>query len=306
MNRDVRLCLPCPDPRPGKIWGDWFFAQSLARALERAGRGVRLATAKRRSGGVWMRAVPQRWPWQDEIDLVIRGGKAWPKLGRRPLFIWLISRPDSLTDREISEAEHIFVASELYMAELERRGARAVSFLPQCTDPDLFSPDRAEKTLASEILFVGNRRKSFPRAVVERALATGRSLSVWGRGWHDALPPGTLRGVEIPNAELGRHYASAGVVLNDHHPDMLAHGFVSNRVYDVLASGRPVLTEDMLGLPEDLRPAVFAYSDGTFAERLGTALDDDRQDRSEIAAHVRSRHGFDNRVRSILEVIGHA
>lgn len=246
--------------------------------------------------------VPQRWAWRDEIDLVIRGVKPWPRLGKRPLFIWLISQADTLEDWELEEARHIFVASERYADVLARRGAD-VSYLPQCTDSALFSPDRADPALRSEVLFVGNRRKEFQRPVVDLALGTPRALSVWGRRWEGVLPEGVYRGQAIEYTDLGAYYASAGVVLNDHHPSMLAHGFVSNRLYDVLASGRPVLNEDMEGIPADLRKAVYTYTPETFADQLERALDHDSVDRMAVAEHVRTHHSFDNRAKVITDVI---
>ncbi|WP_132464235.1 glycosyltransferase family protein [Rhodovulum marinum] len=267
------------------------------------GLTVEIATAKRRTGGVVRRVVPQRLFWRKEIDLVLRGSKPWRRLGNRPLFIWLISQPDKLTDQEIEEAEHIFVASEPYAQKLKARGA-SVSWLPQCTDASLFSPDRFDAARKAEVLFVGNRRKDFERPVVELALKTGHSLCVWGRNWEGRLPDGVFCGRELPYSVLGAHYASARVVLNDHHPSMLAHGFVSNRLYDVLACGRPVLNEDMPGIPEDLRDAVFRYTPDTFARRLEQALDFCRQERNALSEHVRHNHSFDNRAREIARVIG--
>lgn len=305
MTAAIRLCLPCPAPRPGKIWGDWYFGQSLARSLEAAGRTVRVSTDPDSTKPSWARGLRGRKPWRKEIDLVIRGKKPWRKLARRPLFIWLISQPSTLTEEEIAQAEHIFVASEPYAKILEDRGISA-SFLPQCTDPALFSPDRSESGLKVEALFVGNRRDSFTRPVVDLALRTGREIAVWGRGWDGSLPPGTFRGKAIPNDDLGRYYASAGVVLNDHHPDMRDAGFVSNRVYDVLASGTPILTEEMQGIPADLRPALDVYTSDSFAAAFDRALGAHDAGRKDVADYVRAHHGFANRAHNIVEVIGDA
>jgi len=46
----------------------------------------------------------------------------------------------------------------------------------------------------------------------------------------------------IPNEELPAVYASVGVLLNDHWQTMRERGFVSNRLFDALACGTPVIS----------------------------------------------------------------
>ena len=67
-----------------------------------------------------------------------------------------------------------------------------------------------------------------------------------GEGWPDL----TVASRQVPNAELGRLYASAGVVLNDHWADMRRDGFVSNRLFDAAACGARVLSDDVAGASE--------------------------------------------------------
>lgn len=50
-----------------------------------------------------------------------------------------------------------------------------------------------------------------------------------------------------------RYYRSAVWALNDHWSDMRDRGFVSNRVFDVLASGGRLLTDEVEGLDEITR-----------------------------------------------------
>ncbi|SFB17831.1 hypothetical protein SAMN05421688_3439 [Poseidonocella pacifica] len=298
--RAVRLCLPCPPPEPGKSWGDWFFARSLGRSFERAGIRVRFDFfSLRRRKGKW--TWPTRWPIPGEVDLVIRGSRPYrPVMGRR-LFIWLISQAETASEEELASARHVFVASQPYAEKLAAKGISA-SFLPQCTDAEIFRPRPPASELRSELLFVGNRRKYAPRPVVELARATGHELAVWGRGWEGILPENVFRGSAIENDDLSGHYASARVVLNDHTEGMRKEGFLSNRAYDVLASARPILTEKMPGIPVDLQEALYLYTPETFTEVLERALAEADQDREEMANYVRSNHDFSNRAARIVEV----
>ena len=153
------------------------------------------------------------------------------------------------------------------------------------------------------MLFVGNRRPYAPRPIVEKALAAEGDVDVWGHGWDGRLPDGVWRGKSIPNPDLGRYYASADVVLNDHTSDMLRDGLVSNRVFDVLASGRPILTERMRGVPSDIAPFLTFYGEDDFEDALAQAREAGGRDRREIADHVRTDHSFARRAAEILEVV---
>ncbi|WP_095587268.1 glycosyltransferase family protein [Actibacterium ureilyticum] len=302
MSPRIRLLLPCPPPVPGRVWGDFYFARSLSAALQAQGCGVefefhQVLTRKERR---WR--IPTRRRLSREIDLVIRGKQPYRPLGFRPFYMWLISQTDTVTDDELRQVRHVFVASKPYAEKLQAKGISA-SFLPQCTDPAIFQPKPADPDCRTHLLFVGNRRNYAARPVVQMALDSGEDLAVWGRGWNDDLPAGVLRGDMIDNTDLGRHYRSADVVLNDHTSDMLKDGFVSNRVYDVLACGRPLLTEDMPGIPEDIRPHLYLYRDGDFADVLKRAIGECDRDRSQVAAHVLRTHTFDQRAKVILDKI---
>ena len=109
---------------------------------------------------------------------------------------------------------------------------------------------------ASAVLFVGNSRRQL-RPVVRDALTAGLPLAVYGDLWSGLVPDEMVHGRSIPNDQLAAAYRSAGVVLNDHHDAMRADGFVSNRLFDAVASGARVVTDPILdaaGLAELFGP----------------------------------------------------
>ena len=65
----------------------------------------------------------------------------------------------------------------------------------------------------------------------------------------------------VDNELLPAVYSSAGVVLNDHWGPMKAWGFVSNRLFDVLACGTPVISDAVDGIAELFEGAVPEYHD---------------------------------------------
>ena len=81
-------------------------------------------------------------------------------------------------------------------------------------------------------------------------------------------------------------YSSVGVLLNDHWATMRDWGFVSNRIFDALACGTPVISDD---LPEIA--ALFDDAVPTFADsaQLRTLVDEALSDPE--AARARARHG---------------
>ena len=304
--RPVRLILPCPRPKGDRAWGDYYFGQSLATSLQRLGHRVTvicngekisLFDKMKHRLGVSLPDDPK-----DAVDLVLRGKPTPMPKYDRPRINWLISQSDQFEPENEKDAVHTFVASPKFASELEGRGM-SCSVLLQCTDPSVFSPEEKSDEARTGVLFVGNRKRIEPRPVVEAARDAGLSVSVWGSNW-EKVPGISYEGHHIPNSDLGKFYASAGVVLNDHRTGMLRDHFMSNRVFDVLASGRPVVTEAMVGIPDELRSGVFAYSD---LSEVGAAIEASQGAEDgellEISKLVRSRHGFDQRAAVISECI---
>jgi hypothetical protein len=246
----------------------------------------------------------QRLVRRKEIEFVLRGKPEHRPMPGKRAVMWLISQADSLTDAELRLYDHVFVASQPFLAQVAAR-CRSSSLLLQCTDADRFSPgDRAG---GDAVLFVGNRRAYAPRPVVQAALDAGVRPVVWGKGWDGVLPDGVFAGEHVANEDLHRHYRKAAVVLNDHTDDMLKNGFVSNRVYDVLACGAAILTEDMPGIPDDLRPHMLLYRTAAdVGPAIARALDQAQsgsEDRLRVARHVRQSHGFAARAKDILTML---
>ena len=71
-------------------------------------------------------------------------------------------------------------------------------------------------------------------------MQNGIKVDIHGPSWGDiAISDG------INNNLLGKYYASAKIVLNDTLPGMKKFGFISNRIFDVSASGALVISDYM-------------------------------------------------------------
>lgn len=300
-SRGLRFRFRLPNPAPGKrTWGDYYFARSLADALERRGHAVSMEYTVKRP---WLQRLRLAASLsRPDLDLILRGKIPFAR-GRRPAIMWLISNAASVAAAEIAAMDHVFVASTTHAARLRSEGHGNVSALLQCTDATRFSPDRRRADLRTACLFVANRRE-FERLALTYALRAGIPVTIWGRKWQGVVTaPGIIAGTHLDNAELGAWYASADVVLNDHSPDMRENDFTSNRVFDVLASGVPLVTDRAEDLPDGLGPLVYRFCDyDSFVAAFTAATNetpDVRARRLAAAEVVRTEHSFDARAREI-------
>ena len=81
-----------------------------------------------------------------------------------------------------------------------------------------------------------------------------------GRDWEQFIDSSYVAMQNIPNSELSQEYKSAHFVFNDHWDTMKEYGFISNRIFDVLACGGRLITDFVEGIDEIVpNNAIFAY-----------------------------------------------
>jgi len=294
----ITIRCPAPDVARAHRWGDFHFAESLAEALIRAGARPRIVLAED-----WM---AEEGPAPD-ATLLLRGvRRRRPKPGPVNL-MWMLSHPDRIELDELSRYDHVFVASLPHARKLQRDLGGRVSALLQCSDPARFAPpatdSRAENDLpAHDLLFVGNSRRT-ERWIVSAALQAGHALSIYGAEWEDTPAAPHVIAENLPNRQLGGYYRRAGIVLNDHWPDMAARGFVSNRLFDIAMAGGFPISDSFEGagmffglLPQVRDAAELDRSIGYFTTHPETRA------RRAAALHalVRHRHTFDARAEALL------
>lgn len=282
-----------PAGPPGEAWGDTHFARGLADALRRLGQEVVIDSYAARN---------RPSAYLDDVVLCLRGPEpieAQP--GARSL-LWIISHPDQISAAELSGFSRVFAGSARWAADASARFGIPVQPLLQCTDVHRFHPSGLTRT--QEVVFVGTARGIARPSIVE-PLRAGIPVSVYGPDWRGYIPGSAIKGLGIPNRDLPQVYESARAVLNDHWPAMQANGFVSNRLYDVVAAGGRAISDDVEGIEEIFRGAVLTYR--TIPELLALLSGDldarfpDEPTLSTIAADVRRAHSFDARARVLLD-----
>ena len=288
------VVVAAPKGEAGEQWGDTWFARDLVEALTRAGENARVVFR----GGAASEAREH-----DDVVIVLRGLRRFkPRLGHATWMLWVISHPELVETDEPADFDAVFAASEHW----HRAPDLDVPVTPllQATNPERFTPGAAVPDSGDEVLFVGSTRGEF-RPAVRHALDAGVELSIYGVGWEEFLPAERIQGEFLPNPELPAAYAAAGVVLNDHWPDMATEGFLSNRLFDAVACGSRVLSDEATGLRDVFGDSVVTYQDAESLTRIlrsdwDTAFPD-RDARLAAAERIARDHSFDARARVLIQ-----
>lgn len=276
-------------------WGDLYFARGLQREFARRGMPASVH-------------VHGEWPAlgsRSDVALHLFGARVPAVSADQVTLLWIISHPDLVTAELCARYDCVLVASDRFATRVEAMASVPVRPLHQATDPERFWPDPTGP--AHELLFVGSSRGQ-QRPVISAAASSGHDLAVYGTGWTpDLLDPRHVRGEWVPNEGVRRYYSSAKVVLADHYDDMRDLGFISNRIYDALACGAFVLSDEVPGIDAEFDGGVVAC-DGP--DTVHAAIDRylaDAELRSAVAGRghraVIDRHTFAVRVDAIQEIV---
>ncbi|MBA3236675.1 MAG: glycosyltransferase [Chloroflexi bacterium] len=276
-------------------WGDYHFARALQRSLERLGHPTRVHFLPD-----WKSHVSAR----EDITIHLFGLKEAPTRSGQVNLLWQISHPDLASAELYDRYDHAFVASDRFAARMAGKSHVPTTPLHQATDPARFKPDPTGP--GHELLFVANSRH-VRRPIVDDLANTTHDLAVYGMGWTpELIDPRFVKGENIPNADVHRYYSSAAIVLNDHWDDMRIEGFLSNRLYDALASGAFVVSDDVEGLAAEFGGTVATYRSQPELNAIIEAALADPDERSRRGVRGRDivirHHTFDARAAVIHDV----
>ena len=286
--------IAAPAAARGDRWGDTYFARSLAEAMER--RGQHVAVDRRDARDRDSRDF-------DDVLLVLRG---LDRVAPRPGLLnveWIISHPDMIAPEEVAGFDAVYAASTSWASRMSREWGLPIDPLLQCTDVRWFHPDRAEPDTGPQLLFVGNSRGVY-RYAVRSALAIGADLTLHGNDWTEFVDRDRITSGGVANEEVGELYASAGIVLNDHHLDMRRDSFASNRLFDAAACGARILSDRIDGIEETFGGLVVPFDNEHELARLVTPPYDafpDNATRREIATRIVAEHSFDKRAETLID-----
>ncbi|RUR03040.1 glycosyltransferase [Labedella endophytica] len=282
----------------GDKWGDVPYAADLAAALRRHGQNVvvdrHLAAARASS-------------YLDDVVLALRGlHPVEPQPGKVNV-MWVISRPELVTPREVSSFDLVYAASPKWAAYMSEMSGRPVEVMLQATNPRRFNYLRSEgEKPVDEVLFVGGPRPPVGRRIVNDAIEVGLPVRVWGPRWGQFVDEKHVAGDFISNDDVSMLYSRARFVLNDHFDDMAEWGFINNRLFDAVAAGARVISDHVDGIDELFHEAVRTYRTtdelAALTDSPETAFPDEAR-RRELADLVARDHSFEARADVFIDAV---
>jgi glycosyltransferase involved in cell wall biosynthesis len=291
------ITTAAPSARVAARWGDWHLAEALARALRRLGEEVQVQTHDL-ADSLAARSC--------DLHLVLHGLEPVRRTPGQRHVLWVISHPETLDLAECDAADLVVVASTRFADHLRSRTSTPVEVLLQATDAQRFRPQPPDPHHRHPVTVVAKSR-DVRRRIVDDAIAAGLRPAIYGSRWEGLVDPSLVVADHVDNELLPIVYSSAGVVLNDHWDTMRTWGFVSNRLFDVLACGTPVISDDLPEVRELFGDAVPTYrTSADLAELVTAALEDPEHARARAAqgrAIVLEQHTFDHRARELLALV---
>lgn len=290
----IKISAPSNEKR--FAWGDLYFANGLADALRNQGQEV---TVDYHDGHLHGKS------YLDDILLDLRGLDDVRPQKNKINIMWVISHPDKINKKTLDGFDIVFAAGSRWCAEKSREFDREIIYLPQCTDASVFKPqDEKDKNFLNKTIFIGNSRLVY-RKVVKDAISAKINVNIYGGNWEGIVEDKYIRADFIPNNQLPCVYSSARYVLNDHWDDMRRWGFISNRIFDVVASGGCVITDEIEGLYDifDDRQ-VITYSDPKdLKNKINLKNNLSKKYILDNAMYIKKEHSFDARAKKIINAV---
>lgn len=287
----LKFALKIPAPYEKRMqWGDYHFAESLKSSLEALGHEVVIDFY-----GKWY----ERPTNAEDVVIVLRGLTEYKPRPGNINIIWNISHPDQVSYNEYEKFDIVFVASDSYAALLNLFLENRVDTLLQCSDHHRFFFDNELSVDDSKMLFVGNSRNEF-RTVVKNAIENDVDIDVYGGGWDQFIDSSHVKGTNVSNFELSKYYGSYSFTMNDHWESMKKFGFISNRVFDVVASGGRVISDSVPSIKNVFEEYVLMDDyPGSFLP----VSDVPELMRKMASNYVARVHSFDKRAEQILDAV---
>ncbi|MFT5222226.1 MAG: spore maturation protein CgeB, partial [Glaciecola sp.] len=295
--RSFVLATSCPDRSVASSWGDWHLAWAMADELRTLGHRVDVITQDQWSSSRARAA---------DVFVHLRGRSVPAPAQGQTHVIWNISHPEELTPQECEAADLVLVGSEKFAEHLRALVSTPVGVLAQATDERRFSPRAPDPAFDRPVGFLGNSRFVM-RPVVQAALDAKLDLTIWGANWDRYVDPAMVAARHVDNVDVPRLYSSVGVLLNDHWDGMRRWGYVSNRLFDALACGAVVVSDEVPGMDELFDNAVATWSTADDLAQTVARLLADPQERERRSAQGRAavlaRHTFAHRAQELLALL---
>jgi O-antigen biosynthesis protein len=296
----VGITLTKDDPAAG--YGDWYTAHELGDALQRLGWSV-----------AYLERFEDRWyDGAGDCDIVVSLLERFDlfRIPRHVIAVaWIRNWTEEWTAKPWFSNYDIVLASSARSKELvEQQSAKTARVFPIATNPRRFYPRPRTPELRSEAAFVGSNWG------VERGVAAGlaeiamkHQIALYGRGWEDHPTLGALSGGLLEYDAIPDVYASTEIAIDDAAISTKPYGSMNSRVFDALATGTIVVTDNVMGARELFDEDFPTWTDGDDLVRQVDGLLGDPDRRNRLAERYRrivlERHTYDHRARELRDIL---
>jgi O-antigen biosynthesis protein len=263
----VGITVTRNDPTAG--FGDYYTAHELGDALIDLGWRVSYVE---RHGDRW-------YEIGDDFDVVVALLDGYD-LRQVPDHVVTVAWVRNWTRRWIEhdwfdDYDIVLASSEISVELIAGATSHSPHLFPLATNQTRFDKDRADTTHASDVFFAGNRwgkEREIEHALP--ALAASMDVGLYGRGWEDVPRLRSLARGHLDYDDLPGAYAASKIVVDDSALHAKPYGAVNSRVFDALACGALVISNDAAGThalfdeefptwdaPDDLPKTVSHYLD---------------------------------------------
>lgn len=298
-----KVAITLTEDNPEKGYGDYYTAHELGDALEAAGWEVHYAERFR-----------DRWyELPDDLTMVVGLLDSFDvrTVGSEVVRVaWVRNWVDRWLDRGwLSAYDVVVVGSDSAKRAIARAGRFDPPVLPLAANTERFGPGPAVSEFVADYVFTGNNWGAERSLLTMLEVRPGERFAVYGKDWdRDPRAKQYWRG-HLEYGRLPELYRSVKIVLDDTAGPTISHGFLNSRVFDALAAGALVVTNNRAGSDELFDGLLPVYED---AESLRALLDHYLANEGERIALVESlrhrvlaEHTYDQRAIQFIELAKH-
>lgn len=296
----VGITLTRDDEAAG--YGDWYTAHELGAALEHLGWRVSYLERHR-----------DRWyEGAGECDVLVSLLQTLD-LFRVPRHVVTVAWIRNWTEEWIAKPwfgnyDIVLTSSGRAKEVVEAQSPKTAQVFPIATNPARFNPRRPRPEMETEAAFVGSHwgvDREVAAALPE--LARKHRVGVYGRGWEDVPRMAELSRGLAAYDDLPDVYASTAVAIDDAAISTKPHGSVNSRVFDALAAGTIVVSNNELGVRELFDDEFPTWRLGTDLASTVEGLLADPGRRSALLERYRSvvleRHTYERRAEQLRDIV---
>ena len=292
------------------VAGDYFTAMELAGTLEKRGWRTKFL-ARKESGNGWYRVGKET----DVLISMLEDFDPQHITDENPELItigWARNWFDRWTESPGVELYDIMMASsETACRGMEERLGRRIHLFPIATNADRFRTDGADRETLPEFTcdycFTGNR---FGKREIEEELDPEQipyRLNIYGNGWDRNRKFAPYCRGHVSYSDMPKVYWGTRIVLDDATPSTKETGAMNSRVYDALAAGCLVLTNNKRGAEETFDGLLPVYTDkSSLTEMLKEYLGDEtlRKEKAEVLRRfVLANHTYEKRAARLEKIL---